>query len=202
MHTLLRRFRVGVALAATIVAGVPIGSTLYSALDGQDYALSAVSEADGLKPLPIGPPSPRLSHGLIERVTLEEMKRTADVVFVGTVREIGGSEPVTISIPQKIPILTRHRTRFDVEQALRGVASSPLDISLLDIGNVGSFVQGMRYLVFAEPRHLGETRTPGLVPQGYFQGMLAMIDSDRATNPYVGTVSTVELKRELEGSNG
>jgi hypothetical protein len=160
-------------------------------------ALAAVRLSDdggssNLRPLPEGPPGPNRSAASVIRVTLDEMLRTADEIFIGTATAIGGSEEVSRGTPP-IPPLTFHRIRFDVDQAFRGATSSPIDVTVLDAEGANFPVTvGQKYLIFAEHTTMAG-RVPALIPSGYFQGVYPVETATLARNDINGPVDLVEL---------
>ena len=128
-------------------------------------------EISTLDALPSGPPRTSTMELTIGRTTLEDMLRDAPMAFVGTVTAIGGSEVISPSTQAEGPELTVHRTRFSVLRKLRGDVPDTVDITEFDSVDATLLNAGTTYLVFAEPRLLGSTRTLALTPFGYMQGI-------------------------------
>jgi hypothetical protein len=185
------------------LVGMRVGSPRFYALLGLAgvavavAAIAAVRISDSggssnLRPLPPGPPGPARSAASVLRVTLDEMLRTADEIFIGTATAIGGSEEVSRGTPP-IPPLTFHRIRFDVDQAFRGATSGPIDVTVLDSEGANySFTVGQKYLIFAQHTKMGG-RVPALIPSGYFQGVYPVETATLARNDINGPVDLIEL---------
>jgi hypothetical protein len=161
-----------------------------------------------LRPLPEGPPTRQPASALLLRKTLDDMIGEAEVVFVGRVRAIGGSEafipPHEVAGPdgdtRAIPAHTFHRLRFEVMEFLRSSRGlrHVLDISELDDDSAAGVREGQSYLVFAKWTTLGgDAGIPALVPVGYHQGVYAMVDGDTARNSMNGTVNVAMIKTRL-----
>jgi hypothetical protein len=126
------------------------------------------------------------------------MMREAEVVFLGTVEEIGGSEVVAPDVPAGLGSRSSHRTRFSVIKQWRGPRADRVDVTLLDLRQfTGVFEVGTKYLVFAQWRELGTSRSRALVPSGYDQGVYRMVSDDEARNPVNGTVNVDKLRLGL-----
>jgi hypothetical protein len=152
-----------------------------------------------LRPLPPGEPKLLPLSGVGERVDVEKMLGRAEIVFVGRVTDVGGSEVVTPEGATGEPfLLTRHRVRLTVQRALRGTDAEMIDVSLLDIPDASyPFEIGKQYLVFARQTELGTTRTSAIIPDGYAQGVFALGAGGTATNPINGTVRIGDVEERL-----
>jgi hypothetical protein len=159
-------------------------------LGGIAVALAALAAAriydsggsSNLRPLPPGPPQSARRSASVERVTLDEMLRRADAIFVGTASAIGGSENVSGGSPPEVPIIAVHRVRFDVDQSFRGATSSPIDVLLDTEGGTYPFTVGEKYLIFAEQTEVGPVRAPALIPSGYAQEVYPVVTATLARN--------------------
>lgn len=150
--------------------------------------------SSGLRPLPPGPPRPAGGAASVERVTLDEMLRRADEVFVGTTTAIGGSEDVSGGTPPDVPVLTVHRVRFDIDQSFRGSADGEIDVTLLDLADTTyPFTVGEKYLIFGVHKQVGPVRAPALIPSGYWQGIYPVVSATLARNDINGSVNLIEL---------
>jgi hypothetical protein len=153
----------------------------------------------GLPTLPPGEPKLLRMTGIAERVDFEKLVARAEIVFIGTVADIGGSEVVTpAGAPGEPFLLTRHRVRFAVEKTMRGGETESIGISLLDIPETNvDFEVGKSYLVLARRTELGTSRVPAIVPDGYAQGVYTVVAGTLATNPINGSVTLDELEERL-----
>jgi hypothetical protein len=149
--------------------------------------------------LPPGEPVLLPLTGIAERVDVEKMVSRAELVFVGEVVDVGGSEVVTPGGGVGEPfLLTRHRARFDVTKTFEGQDSDWIDISVLDIPEANVDVEvGRKYLVFARRAELGTNRMPAVIPDGYSQGVYAVVADDIAANPVNGAVRLSQLEERL-----
>jgi hypothetical protein len=153
----------------------------------------------GGRPLPPGPPN--LDGGgavSVERVATDRLIDEAAVVFVGRVEAIGGSEVVSPGRPAAFGIHSSHRTRFRVDEQLRGARAAKIDVSVLDVPEFAVFEVGHSYLVFAEWRDLGTARRRALVPAGYFQGVFMKETDDRWINQDNGVVTLKDLRARTQ----
>jgi hypothetical protein len=178
------------------------GFYAFLALAGVAVAVAAlaavrISDSGGssnLRPLPPGPPRPASGAASVLRVTLDEMLRRADVIFVGTASAIGGSENVSGGSPPEVPTITVHRVRFDVDQSFRGATSSQIDVTVFDAeGSSYPFAVGEKYLIFGVHKQVGPVRAPALIPSGYWQGVYPVVNATLARNDINGPVNLVEL---------
>lgn len=192
-----------VALAAALVLAAVAGAAAIVLIDrggpAEEASPPASATGERLAPLPEAPPGPGMeSMQSVIRVTLPEMIEQAEVVFVGAVEAVGGSE----SVPGLERELTTHRVRFRVEHPLRGIGEGLVDITEFDSVSLSSpydYASGERFLVFAEHRRLGTAPTPVLVPVGYVQGIFPMIGEETARNEINGEITLGELERRLGG---
>jgi hypothetical protein len=137
------------------------------------------------------------STSIIAQVTREDLIANSARVFVGTVVAEGGPEFVDPE-NQEFERMTVHRVRFSVERTLRGEETDALDLTIPDGDpTIDVFEVGDRVLVFARPTEFGELRVPGLVPEGYFQGVFPVRDDGTARSGDV-TFSLDELEEELQ----
>ena len=192
------RRRVLLPLAAALVLAAAAGAALLALGlrgDGEPTPVSATGEP--LAPLPAGPPTPgQESMQQVVAVTLDELAAEADVVFVGAVEAVGGSEPVPGAAG-----MTAHRVRFLVERPLGGLGEGLVDVTEPDSASLSSgydFAPGQRYLVFAERRALDLGAEPALVPYGYMQGVFRVTGEDTAENDWLGEVRLSELEAGID----
>lgn len=130
----------------------------------------------------------------MEGVDVPTLLRRSDVIFVGDVEAVGGSEIIGGAHGVE---LTSHRVRLHVIRKIRGDAGPTVDVRLLDFpSTVDAFDSGREYLVFAAYRRLGNMATDSLVPEGYEQAAFAVTGARRATNPYGLSVDVEEIARE------
>jgi hypothetical protein len=189
------------AIAAALTAAVVVPAlvlTLGSDDAPRDWS-AAVGDLPALAP---GEPSSQGagtgSTSIIMRVTREDLIANSTRVFVGTVVAEGGSELVDPE-GQDFPRMTVHRVRFSVERTLRGEETDALDVTIPDGDpTIDVFEVGDRLLVFARPTEFGELRVPGLVPEGYFQGVFP-VRADGTAGTGDETFSLDELEAELAG---
>ncbi|HLA14553.1 MAG TPA: hypothetical protein VJZ25_05965 [Gemmatimonadaceae bacterium] len=197
----------GVALAvgaATVSAVIVIpadGTGAYPT--GNADRAQQLGRSSGLLPLPAGSPQVNGGDATVERVSLDQAIERSSVVFIGVPVARGGSEEVTAAgaVEPGVPAMTAHRVRFEIRKMLRGDDASAIDLMILDISHdFDKFILGSKYVVFAEWRELGESRTPGLVPTGYYQGSFkfANENADVAENPVNGTLDVRELEKKLK----
>lgn len=186
------------ALAAALALAVVAGAVAVVALDrGTDDEAAPPASATGepLAALQPGPPTPGPdSMQQVVAFTLDELVAEADVVFVGVVEAVGGSEPVAPGG------LTAHRVRFLVERPLRGLGEGLVDVTEPDSVSLASgydYAPGERYLVFAEPQAIDLGAEPVLVPLGYMQGVFRVTGEDTAENEWLGELRLSELESRL-----
>lgn len=182
------------AVATIAVAAVIVGTRGDTATSERAGATASA--------LPPGPPTIQAGSAVGGRATVPDLIREADVVFVGRVTEVGGSEVVSPAAAEGVA-LTRHRVRFDVTETLFGSPGATIDISLLDIEEVSyPFEVGREYLVFGWETTLGSSRTPATVPLGYGQGVFVR-DGGSATNEINGRIEIETVARLMkERPNG
>ncbi|MDQ3822797.1 MAG: hypothetical protein M3321_06105 [Actinomycetota bacterium] len=182
-------------LALIVVAVATVGLFVASREGGE----TARHVGAPLRPLPEGEPALLPGSALDERVDTEKMLSRAEIVFIGTVTDIGASEVVTRAGAEHEPfLLTRHRVRLTVERALRGTGADVMDVSLLDLPEANyEFEVGKRYFIFARRTELGTTRTPAVIPDGYAQGVFALGAGGTASNPINGTVRLDDVAERL-----
>ncbi len=189
-----RPFLPAAVAAALLVGAVVVLSVQLLDEDGDRDRGVAGSETTlrhvALPPLPPGPQRLEGASGTaaVEYVSLEEMIARANLVFVGTVAEIGGTE--ILSRDEEGFALEANRVRYRIDRVLRGDAVDQIDITNLALGEA-TFPAGVgeRYLIFAEWRPLGSPDNRRLVPAGYAQGVYEVVGPDRATNVRKETVS-------------
>ena len=189
----MRRLRAVAVPALLLVAAVAVAGIWLGSRDDSDRPPST------LPSLPPGEPRLLPLRGVAERVDAEELIGRAELVFVGTVRDVGGSEVVTPAGSAGEPfLLTRHRVRFEVSKVMRGEATDWIDVSLLDFPQAHfEFEVGEEYLVFARRTELGTTRVPAVIPDGYAQGVFTMVGGGLATNRLNGTLEISRLEERL-----
>ena len=177
----------------TILLASSIAAIAWSQVRDEGSTTPVLGSLGG-KPLPPGPP--KLGGGAVsvERVTLDRMVETAEVIFVGRVEAIGGSEIVSPGRAAGFGLHSSHRTRFSVDEHFRGPKAAKIDVSVLDLPEFAVFEVGKDYLVFAEWRELGTSHRRGLAPSGYYQGVYALRSDNEAANEDNGSVSFDELR--------
>jgi hypothetical protein len=160
-----------------VAAGATIGGLYLAGAFGHEPPRQTLRHVE-LAPLPPG--LRRLTSGAPghadgEAPSVEEMLRGAKVAFVGTVADIGGSEPVALGHGLAFP--TR-RVRFAVERVFRGPRVDTIDVADYTWeGNMFKATVGDRFLILAERRQLGERRVRRLVPLGaYSDGAFRITD--------------------------
>ena len=133
-------------------------------------------------------------------VTPEQLVSDSSLVFVGVPVARGGSEEVSPADPSEpIAALTAHRVRFDVTAILRGDPEVAIDLTLLDVDpDYDRFEIGSRYLIFAQRAELGTTKTPAIIPTGYYQGTFKFRDDRVARNSRNDEFDVVELAARLQ----
>lgn len=194
-----RRFRL--AAAGVVVLLVAVASAAL-VLGGGGDALGSAPRSATLAPLPAGAPSVTDGHASMQRRTVADMVKDADVVFIGRAIDKGGSESVSPEEPGISAGLTAHRIRFDVKTVLRGEMASPTDVSTLDLGaELDPYEIGKTYLVFGHFAELGTTKTPALITDGYQQGAFRLTGSERAENPENGEIDIREIAKRLKEGN-
>jgi hypothetical protein len=151
-----------------------------------------------LPPLPPGPPRKTTAEATSERVTMDDMISRAPMVFLGRVSAIGGSEVVSPTSAEEGPALTVHRTRFEVLRSLRGDLPAVIDISEFDVLGAAAFEIGGTYVVFAESRSLGSSKTAAVVPFGYAQGVYRQTAADLVRNDINGSIGITRLVERLK----
>lgn len=206
----LRRPYLPAALVAALLVGV-VAVLGVRMLDGDvDRDRGAVRSEAGLRhvelsPLPAGPQSidgaAGATEAAVEHVSLEEMIARANVVFVGVVADIGGTE--ILSRDEVGFAMEANRVRYRIERILRGDPVDQIDITNLTLGETAfPAAVGKRYLMFAEWRPLGSQRIRRLVPSGYVQGVYEVVAPDRAINATNGTVSIDAVADQVAATDG
>ena len=114
------------------------------------------------------------------RVTVRDMVREADAVFVGTVSSVGRNE--------SFRGVEGYRVRFDVSQVLRGRPAARIELVQTACDEIDLADVGVTHLIFAEWRRLGEKQYRVSTPSGYQQGVFR-VRGDKAVNPHNGAVS-------------
>lgn len=166
---------------------------------GDRELAAALGEAEGLRPLAEGMPRIDDGHALVGTVTPEQLLESSPLIFVGVPIARGASEVVSEADPSEpIAALTAHRVRFAVEKVLRGKPAEAIDLSLLDVDpDYDRFVLGDRYLIFAQTTELGSSRTPAVIPNGYYQGSFEFKDQRIAENSRKDAFDVTELAKKL-----
>lgn len=204
----MRRNRYGtfVALGFVVLVAVALITTNTSS-DGRNSRVN-------FPPLPSGPIKEPTGHALIGRENREDLLSRAGVVFVGVVTGIGGSEvaspAVEVGDGTNSLVIYRHRVRFLVERALVGDLDArfgdldaEVDLSLLDLADETTypFRIGVRYLIFANEKEIGNARYPALIPMGYRQGIFKVDGAGKSYNEVNGplSVSAAEARLQARG---
>jgi hypothetical protein len=188
---------IGIAIML-IGVGVFVGVREWDGAGGRPSARDATLRHVELPPLPAGPQRLEGAGGsaAIERVTLQDMIATANVVFVGTVTAIGGREE--LSRDEEGFALTANRVRYGIDRILRGDPVDQLDLTNLTFDEAAfPAAVGKHYLVFAEWRRLGGAASPRLVPSGYYQGVYEVTSQDEARNVVNGIVTIDSVARRV-----
>jgi len=121
----------------------------------------------------------------IDGVTLAEMEREASVVFVGTAERVQAKGWLLM-------------VSFRGNRFLRGGPSGAVTITSLHLPGIQLGIRvGARYLIFAEPRRLGQRRVRRLCPMGYPQGVYGLGSDGVASNSWNGRVSLERLGYRL-----
>lgn len=184
---------VALALVTTAIAAISVVRS-----NGSNDSVRATADKTALPPLPPGPPRKTTAEATLERVTMSDMIARAPMVFLGRVVAIGGSEVVSAASAAEGPALTVHRTRFEVLRAMRGDVPSVVDISEFDALGATPFEIGSSYVVFAESRTLGSSKTSAIVPFGYAQGVYRQTAADLVRNDINGEIHLTRLIERLE----
>jgi hypothetical protein len=186
------------AIAAALAAVVTVPALVLMQSSGSDEPRDWSAAVGDLPALAPGKPKARGtgSTSSMEYVSRDDLIARATRVFVGTVVAEGGPE---FADPQNVehPRMTVHRVRFSVERTLRGEETDALDLTIPDFDpTLDVFEVGDRLLVFARMTEFGALSVPGLVPEGYFQGVFPARDDGTAGSGDV-TFSLDELEEEL-----
>lgn len=161
--------------------------------------LTGKGQESSLRALPPGPPTVMTADAALETHPLSELMQTEPFVFVGTVREVGGSE--SVGRLQSGFDLTRHRIRMDVDSQLRGTLPDTVDISVLDLPETTrDFKPGEQYVVFADYLTLGSNRVNALVPDGYAAGAY-LLKNGIAVNKYGESAGLTEITAQVKAAN-
>lgn len=182
----MTRRLLAVSVAVLSAAAAAIGGLYAAGAFGGGRAAPSLRHVV-LPPLSPGPRElVRGKYGvvLVARTSLDEMIRSAETVFVGTVEAIGGAEMLDPAIQMEA-----HRVRFAVERVFRGDPVDTIDVTdLVWVGALFKASVGERYLIFSEHRRLGSSRIRRLVAVGSPQGVYHVLDSNQARNDLNGTV--------------